>query len=69
MVQVRQMRMRVGQRRMLVPVRVGLGALVAAMLVLVMLVVGVAMSVGHVLMTVLVRMLFHEYQPRRRDHQ
>ncbi len=69
MVQVRQMRVRVSQRRMLVPVRVRLGALVAAVRVLVMLVVGVAVTVGHVLVPVLVCVPLRQYQPRRGDHQ
>ena len=46
MVRVRQMWMRVSQRRVLVPVRMGLGALVAVVRVLVVLVVDVAVIVG-----------------------
>ena len=69
MVQVRQMRVRMGQRRMLVPVRVRLCALVAAVRVLVMLVVGVAVTVCHVLVAVLMCMPLREYQPRRGQHQ
>ena len=54
---------------MLVPVRVRLGAFVAKVRVLVMLVVGVAVAVGHMLVPVLVRMPLRQYQPGRRQHQ
>jgi len=69
MVQVRQMRVRVGQPRMLVPVSVRFRTLVAAVHVLVMLVVGVAMTVSHVLVPVLVCVPLRQYQPGRGQHQ
>jgi hypothetical protein len=69
MVQVGQMRVRVGQRWMLVPVRMRLGALVAAVRVLVMFVVGVAVTVGHVLVSVHVCVPLRQYQPGRGQHQ
>ena len=68
-VQVRQMGVGVHHRRMLVPVRVGLRALVAVVRVLVMLVVRVTMTVSQVLMCVLVPMLLRKHEPRRGDHQ
>ena len=67
--QVRQMGVRVRHRRMLVPVRVGLGALVAAVCVLVMLIVDVTMTVAHILVRMLVRVHLRKYEPRRGDHQ
>ena len=69
MVQVGQMRVRVGQRWMLVPVRMRLGALAAAVRVLVMLVVGVAVTVRHMLVPMLMCMPLRQYQPGRGEHQ
>ena len=68
-VQVRQMGVDVCHGRMLVPVRVGLRALIATVCVLVMLIVNVTMTVGHILVLMLVRVPFGEYEPRRGDHQ
>ena len=68
-VQIRQMGMGVSHPRMLVPVRVGLGTLVATVCVLVMLIVDVTVTVGHLFVCMLVPMLLRQYEPRRGDHQ
>lgn len=68
-VQVRQMGMIMCHRRMLMPVCVGLGALVATMRVLVMLIVDVTMTVSQIFVRMLVRVPFSEYEPRRGNHQ
>ena len=67
--QVRQMRMGMGQRWMFMPVRVRLGPLVAAVRVLVVLVVDVTMIVSHIFVLVLVGMLLGQYEPRGGNHQ
>jgi len=67
--QVRQVRMAVRHRRVLVPVRVGLGALVAVMRVLVMRVMDVPVAVRQVLVRVRVLVALGEHQPRCGEHQ
>ena len=69
MVQVRQMGMGMLHRRMLVPVRVRLGTLVAAVRVLVMLIVDMPMTVHRVLVRVVVGVPLGKYEPRRGNHQ
>ena len=69
MMQIGQVRMSVRHRGMLVPMRVRLGSLAAAMRVLVMLVVDVPMAVGEILVGMLVRVLLGQYQPGRGNHQ
>ena len=67
--QIRQMGMGMRHRRMLVPVRVRLGTLVAAVRVLVMLIVDMPMTVRHVLVRVLVGVLLGNDEPRGTNHQ
>ena len=67
--QVRQMGMGMLHRRMIVPVRVGLGSLVAAVRVLVMLIVDMPMTVHRVLVHMLVGVPLGKYEPRGGNHQ
>ena len=69
MVQVRQMRMGMRHRRMLVPVRVRLGTLVAAVRVLVMLIVDMPMAVHQILVRVRVGVPLGKHEPRGGNHQ
>lgn len=65
MMQIRQVRMAVFQRAVLVPVPVLLRTLICRMLVLVMLVVDVHVLVLHRLVHVPVLMVFGEHEPCR----
>jgi len=69
MVQVRHVGVSVPHGLVHVLVGVGLGTFVAAVRVLVVLVVDVAVTVGHVLVSVLMRMPLRQYQPGCGEHQ
>ncbi len=67
--QIRQMGMGMRHRRMLVPVRVRLGTLVAAVRVLVMLIVDVPMTVRHIFVRMQVGVPLGKHEPRGGNHQ
>ena len=68
-VDVRQMRMDVGQRRMDMRMRMRLGAFHSIMLVLMVFVVGMHMTVRQAFMRVLVFMMFGQYEPCCKNHE
>ena len=69
MVQVRDVRMSVQHRLVRMLVDVGLGAFIAAMRVLVVLIVDVTVRMHQALMQVLVRMQLRQHEPGRDRHQ